>query len=66
MRIRINGEWEDVESSTTVEGLLNARHPDAASVAVAINEEFVPRSQHADRVLNENDDLEIVSPQAGG
>ena len=66
MRIQINGNGEELDTTTTVADLLHARYAEATSVAVAINKEFVPRSQHADRVLVENEEVEIVSPQAGG
>ena len=41
--------------------------PDAgAPIAVAHNEEFVPRSRYASLQLQEGDRLEIVAPMQGG
>lgn len=34
--------------------------------ALALNENFVPKSQYADTILNENDRIEIVAPMQGG
>lgn len=34
--------------------------------ALALNENFVPKSQYADTLLNENDRIEIVAPMQGG
>ena len=51
----------------------DARLPDALAAiqatppfAVAINREFVPRSQYADRVLRANDRIEVIRPVTGG
>lgn len=68
MKIRINGEWEDIPSARalTLAELLAQRHGSAESLAVAVNAEFVPRGAHAQHSLCEGDDIEIVAPQAGG
>lgn len=34
--------------------------------ALALNENFVPKSQYADTLINENDRIEIVAPMQGG
>ena len=34
--------------------------------ALALNENFVPKSQYADTLINENDCIEIVAPMQGG
>ncbi|WP_029933353.1 sulfur carrier protein ThiS [Thiomicrospira pelophila] len=34
--------------------------------ALALNENFVPKSQYADTFVNENDRIEIVAPMQGG
>lgn len=34
--------------------------------ALALNENFVPKSQYANTLVNENDRIEIVSPMQGG
>jgi sulfur carrier protein len=42
--------------------LIDAKPP----YAVAVNLQFLPKSQHADYVLQENDAVEIISPVTGG
>jgi len=46
------------------------RHPrfgyEGARIAVARNDEFVPRGDYATRQLQDGDRLEIVSPMQGG
>ncbi|MET1254449.1 sulfur carrier protein ThiS [Aliikangiella maris] len=36
------------------------------SYAVAVNEQFIPRSQHSQQVLQEGDSIELVVPMQGG
>jgi sulfur carrier protein len=33
---------------------------------VAINYEFVPKSKHAEAVLQEGDEMEVIAPVTGG
>ena len=40
----------------------NARPP----YAVALNTQFVPKSQYASQALHEGDQLEVISPVTGG
>lgn len=34
--------------------------------AVAVNLQFVPKTRHADFILQENDQVEIIAPVTGG
>lgn len=49
----------------TLEGLVLELEIEGA-FALALNENFVPKSQYADTLLNENDHIEIVAPMQGG
>ncbi len=65
MRIVINQEPRELpEGMTLAEAvdLLQLSGP----FAVAVNQEFVPRSQYAQVLLREGDQLEILTPAAGG
>lgn len=51
----------------------DARLPDALAAvqavppfAVAINKQFVPRSQYEQRALQDNDRIEVIRPVTGG
>jgi len=51
----------------------DARLPDALQAiqatppfAVAVNRQFVPRSQYGDRVLQDDDRIEVIRPVTGG
>ncbi len=70
IRVSINNTPLELEKALSVRQLLTdqATHyaGDPASIAVAINGEFVPRSQYAERILQHRDSLDIVSPVGGG
>jgi sulfur carrier protein len=42
--------------------MIEARPP----YAVAVNLQFVPKTRHAEYVLHENDQVEIIAPVTGG
>ena len=47
---------------TDVLALINAKPP----YAVAVNLQFVPKNQHSQFSLNENDQIEVIAPVTGG
>ena len=68
MNVIINGTASDVERATTVAALLVRLGHEASGkgVAVALNGRVVPRAEWADRRLEENDHIEILSAIGGG
>jgi sulfur carrier protein len=66
MRIFLNGEPRDCAAATTVAALLEATGCPDRRVAVEVNREIVPRSRHAQHVLDEDDRVEIVQAMGGG
>lgn len=65
MRIMVNQLAKEVPSKSTIHDvllLINAKPP----FAVAINYEFVPKARHAEEVLHEGDEMEVISPVTGG
>jgi sulfur carrier protein len=64
--IHVNGDAREVAAGTTVATLLDAMDLAGRRVAVEINREIVPRSEHATRVLAAGDRLEIVHALGGG
>jgi len=66
MRIRINGEWEDLTGAVSVSEVLAARSLQPRRVAVELNREILPRARYAEIRLSENDALEIVTLVGGG
>lgn len=66
MNLLVNGEEEQVESSVTVHAFLVGRGQNPKAVAIAINEEFVPRAKFDHTYLQDGDSLEVVAPMQGG
>jgi thiamine biosynthesis protein ThiS len=66
VEIRINGEPRTVPSGLTLAGLLAELRLGARYVAVERNLSVVPRTQHAECILQPGDELEIVTLVGGG
>jgi sulfur carrier protein len=66
MNVVLNGEPRDLAAGTTLADLLQSVDLGPRRFAVEINEELVPRSEHADRVLQAGDRIEIVQAIGGG
>lgn len=66
MQIFLNGEPRECAPATTVTTLLGETGNSGRRVAVEVNREIVPRSQHAQHELQEGDRVEIVSAIGGG
>lgn len=65
MRVIVNQVAYELPSKSMVSdalALINAKSP----YAVAVNLHFVPKTKHADFVLNENDQIEVIAPVTGG
>lgn len=66
MNIFLNGEPKTIATQNTVLKLLQELALADKRVAVEINGDIVPRSQHATRELAEQDHVEIVVAVGGG
>lgn len=66
MNIQLNGEPRQLQAPLTVTGLLSAEGLAERRVAVEINGEIIPRSQHATHLLHDADRVEIVHALGGG
>ena len=65
MRVIVNQVEYELPSQSMISdvlSLINARPP----YAVAVNLNFVPKTQHGDFLLNENDQVEVIAPVTGG
>jgi sulfur carrier protein len=65
MRIRVNGEEQELPTATDVRALVQRSGAPAEGVAVAVNGEVVTRSAW-DRVLVEGDRVELIRAVGGG
>lgn len=66
MKIVLNGQPRELPEKLTVAELLHLLEMPARGVAVEVNQEIVPRGQHAEHPLADGDRLEIVSLVGGG
>jgi thiamine biosynthesis protein ThiS len=66
LNITINGESKAIESGVTVSALLESLELKPRYVAVERNRELIPRGVHAECVLQDGDNLEIVTLVGGG
>lgn len=65
MKISVNGQLREV-LARTVALVLDELDLGEATVATALNEEFLPAAARATQALNEEDRLEILIPMKGG
>ncbi len=66
MHITVNGEPREIDSGTTVRGLILALGLTDGPVAVERNRVVVPRAEHESTTLTDNDVVEIVHFVGGG
>jgi sulfur carrier protein len=66
MRLTVNGREHDLATGATVADLLGALAVRSDGIAVALNDDVVPRAEHATRQLHDGDRLEIIVAVAGG
>lgn len=66
INIVLNGETSNLQNSQALDIALREWGYQDGCYAVAVNETFVPRSQYAQRQINEGDRIDVVSPLEGG
>ena len=66
MKIVMNGQSRELEPGTTVARLIEALKMQPRYLAVERNFELVPRTRHAECVLEDGDKLEVVTLVGGG
>ncbi len=66
MKIILNGQERSFDAPLTVAGLLQGMDLAERRVAVEVNREIIPRSQHGAHELKDNDRVEVVFAIGGG
>jgi sulfur carrier protein len=66
MSITVNGRAYEVDTPTTVEGLLRVLDQPRDDIAIAVDGAVVPRSTWADATVTDGADVEIVTARQGG
>jgi len=66
MNIRVNQETHEFPPRTSISQVIEAMGLNPKYVAVEVNLELIPRSSHAEHLLQEGDELEVVTLVGGG
>lgn len=66
MKIFLNGETREIAEGTTLAALVAEIADDPRGIAIERNLEIVPKSQHAQIILEAGDRLELVQFVGGG
>lgn len=66
MNISINGEQRTLEEGLTLQQLIAMLELEDKRLAIEVNQEIVPRSEHASYTLKQDDKVEIVQAIGGG
>ncbi|ERS82650.1 sulfur carrier protein ThiS [Marinobacter sp. EVN1] len=66
MLVQVNGEAMELPSGATIAALIEQLTLTGKRLAVEVNEDIVPRSQHPQFTLNEGDRVEVVHAIGGG
>lgn len=66
IEVSVNNEIKSVAAETLLSDALIDWGYGGVKIAVAINQEFVPRSTYGERRLKARDQLDIVRPVGGG
>jgi sulfur carrier protein len=65
MRVIVNGQGTEI-AATRLDHLLGELDHEGAHLAIAINDQVVPRARWAATQLNSGDRIEIITPRQGG
>lgn len=66
IQVTVNGENREMPENSTVAHLVESLQLNGKRIAVELNGEIVPKSQHANTPLNAGASLEIVVAVGGG
>ena len=66
LSITVNGSPIEIERSMSVEELLQTVEVPKNYLAVEVNEDVVPREQHAEHIVKHGDRIEVVTLVGGG
>lgn len=66
MQLYLNGELRQFEQATSIATLLDMLGLGGRRVAVEVGQVIVPKSRHAEYLLQEGDRVEIIQAMGGG
>lgn len=66
MQIKLNGQMTEVDENTSLTLLLETLGMLDRRVAIEVNQQVIPRSEHISFILSSNDNVEIIQAVGGG
>jgi len=66
MQVDVNGDAMELPAGATIAMLIEKMALTGKRLAVEVNEDIVPRSQHSDFTLSDGDRVEVVHAIGGG
>jgi len=66
MNIAINGEQRTLEDGLNLQQLISMLQLENKRLAIEVNQQIIPRSEHASYTLQQGDKVEIVQAIGGG
>ncbi|MDX1490967.1 MAG: sulfur carrier protein ThiS [Pseudohongiellaceae bacterium] len=66
MKVTVNGDEVSVKDGANLIDLLESLELRDAKIAIELNQNIVPRSQHSQQLLQAGDSIEIVHAIGGG
>lgn len=66
MNIAINGEQRTLEDGLNLQQLISILELENKRLAIEVNHEIIPRSEHTSYILKQDDKVEIVQAIGGG
>jgi sulfur carrier protein len=66
LQILLNNQTIQLPPGSTVSDALSIVGPSEGPYAVALNDEFLPKSRYSQQPLNDGDTLDLVAPVGGG
>ena len=66
MHITLNGQPFELQSGATLLDVIRALELEGSRYAIEVNEEIIPRSEHAGYTVKPGDDVEVVQAIGGG
>jgi sulfur carrier protein len=66
LKLSLNGEVTHIADAIPLAALLEQQGYQTQKIAVAINGEFVPRSQYSETAINDGDEVDVIQAVGGG
>ncbi len=66
MQIKLNGQTTEVDENTSLTLLLETLDMLDKRIAIEVNQQVIPRSEHISFILSSNDKVEIIQAVGGG